>query len=116
MFGTRQGSGNGHNPSPPPQIQQHDIPPLRTFLVRRMQPVPSKARYDVVEEITIEAHEVESGASGSIRFLEGVYDPAVSAVRGRIKRAFASYLDYEEVFEPTLPDSGIILPPSGLTM
>jgi hypothetical protein len=91
---------------PPPSLMQQaydELPPLRVFKVRRVQPDADFA----IEEIILEAHEVGETTSGSLLFFilvpidimhEG--KPNVGIVK-RTKRGFAhqGWEDYEEVFE-----------------
>jgi len=96
-----------------------ELPRLRLFVVRRFNPIPEHVEELVsaapgtisyspvkhrIEEIQIEAHTAQTDPSGALLFLEYVHDEYTKSVRVRMKRAFASWLDFEEVLlKPTSP-------------
>ena len=79
-----------------PAMQVPQVPPLRTFKLHRINPeLPIDDH--IVEEIVINAHEVEINVAGNVlRFREYMLHPTEGPTN-RVVRCFNGWLDYEEV-------------------
>lgn len=86
-------SNEPQNPSPIPQL-----PPLRKFTVRRMNPVAPAT----VETLTLLAHKPEASPDGSmLQFVRFFLDP-VTGPEMFIVRCLHSWVDFEEeVIQPS---------------
>ena len=76
------------------------LPPLRTFLVRRYDPLyvdqPPK-----IEELMIEGHVINWADNGAVYFTEYIVDDMMpSGFNERIRRAFSSWIEIEEIKTP----------------
>jgi hypothetical protein len=81
------------NPNTP--IERPELPPLRTFVVRRYHPLNALE----IQEITVFAHEVTPGES--LQFGTWAYPtPDAELPSIYIRRAFHSWIDYEEIVIP----------------
>ena len=108
----------GHNDGPPPPPGADtphgpvpQVPPLRTYLVRRKFPLVRPLTNElgtettsalvlvdeVIEEICISAHEVEFNQSGNILRFREFYIDAVEGPTNRVVICFNGWLDYKDV-------------------
>ena len=86
--------GKTPEPEAPPAIH---MPELRTFIVRRFEPVQERQGVFVIEEIRVNSHSVAVEGDGVLSFvLYLIWEGQVIPQKHRI---FSSYVDMEEQVE-----------------
>ena len=77
------------------------LPPLRTFLVRRFTITFGDIAEQRIEELMVEGHVINWADNGAVYFTEYIVDPNMpSGFNERIRRAFSSWIEIEEIKTP----------------
>ena len=82
-------------------VDKPKLPPLRTFLVRRYIRTFDGIPEERIEELMVEGHVINWADNGAVYFTEYIVDPNMpSGFNERIRRAFSSWIEIEEIRTP----------------